>query len=81
MGNRSNIHEAGHIGRASAKDAAAQFAANVLPVVASIQKSGITTLAGIADALNGRGVRTARGGRWHVSTVMYLLRRSTDFGL
>jgi DNA invertase Pin-like site-specific DNA recombinase len=81
LGNRTNIHEAGHIGRASAKDAAAQFAANVLPVVASIQKSGITTLAGIADALNGRGVRTARGGRWHVSTVMYLLRRSTDFGL
>ena len=28
--------------------------------------------------LNGRGVRTARGGRWHVSTVMNLLRRSAE---
>lgn len=76
LGNRTNILDAGELGRRSAKEAAAQFAANVLPIVASIQRSGISTLAGIADALNGRGVRTARGGRWHVSTVKYLLRRA-----
>ena len=29
-----------------------------------------------ADALNARGIRTARGGRWHVSTVQNLLVRA-----
>ncbi|MGD9507011.1 MAG: recombinase family protein [Geminicoccaceae bacterium] len=75
LGNRSNIDLAGALGRQSAKDKATTFAANVMPIVLSIQATGITTLAGIAQALNGRGVRTARGGRWHVSTVMNLLKR------
>ena len=78
LGNRSNIRTAGAIGRLSAKDKAAAFASNVMPIVTSVQAAGVTTLAGIADALNGRGVRTARGGRWHVSTVMNLLRRSAE---
>jgi len=78
LGNRSNIEAAGEIGRQSAKDKAATFASNVMPIVASVQATGVTTLAGIADALNGRGVRTARGGRWHVSTVMNMLRRSSE---
>ncbi len=76
--NRSNIEAAGAIGRQSAKDKAAAFASNVMPIVASVHATGVTTLAGIADALNGRGVRTARGGRWHVSTVMNLLRRARE---
>ena len=56
--------------------AADQFAANVLPIVRAIQTSGVTSLAGIAEALNARGVRTARGGAWHASTVRNLLARS-----
>jgi hypothetical protein len=28
-----------------------------------------------SDELNARGMLTRRGGRWHVSTVMYLLDR------
>ena len=51
-----------------------RFAANVLPIVKQIQAAGITTLAGIADALNARGIRAARGGRWHPTTVQNLLR-------
>ena len=76
LGNRSNIKQAGASGRRAATATAAAFAANVMPIVNSLRASGVTTLAGIADALNARGVPTARGGRWHVSTVMYLLRRS-----
>ena len=53
-----------------------RFAANVLPVVAAIRASGVTTLAGIADALNARGIRSARGGRWHVSAVQNLIARA-----
>jgi len=35
----------------------------------------LTTLREIAAALNARGVRTARGGAWHSSTVHNLLTR------
>lgn len=52
-----------------------QFAANVLPIVREIQASGFRTLRDIAGALNARGIRTARGGAWHSSTVRNLLIR------
>ena len=52
-----------------------QFASNVLPIVREIQASGLTTLRDIAGALNARGIRTARGGAWHSSTVRNLLMR------
>jgi hypothetical protein len=53
---------------------------NSKPIVRTIQASGISSLAGIADALNLRGIRTARGGAWHASTVRNLLARSpADF--
>jgi DNA invertase Pin-like site-specific DNA recombinase len=54
---------------------AAEFAANVLPIVKEIQAAGLTTMRAIAAALNARGVRTARGGKWGPSTVLRLLRR------
>jgi DNA invertase Pin-like site-specific DNA recombinase len=53
-----------------------RFAANVLPVVRQIQAAGITSLHGIADALNARGIRTARGGQWYGTTVRNLLART-----
>ena len=46
-----------------------QFAANTLPVIASIKKAGINSLNGIAKALNDRGIPTARGTSWYASTV------------
>jgi DNA invertase Pin-like site-specific DNA recombinase len=52
-----------------------QFATNVLPIVREIQASGLTSLRDIAGALNARGIRTARGGAWHSSTVRNLLMR------
>ena len=51
-------------------------AANVLPVVASIQRAGVTTLKGLAGALNARGIATARGGKWYASTVRNLVARA-----
>jgi DNA invertase Pin-like site-specific DNA recombinase len=61
--------------QAAHRASANRFAANVLPIVESIRASGILTHAGIAEALNRRGVRTARGGRWHATTVRNLLAR------
>jgi DNA invertase Pin-like site-specific DNA recombinase len=60
-------------GTQAIRERAARFAANVLPLVESIQRSGITTLCGVSEALNARGVRTARGGQWHPTTVRNLL--------
>jgi DNA invertase Pin-like site-specific DNA recombinase len=51
-------------------------AENVAPVIARIKTSGVTTLAGIAEELNSRGIRTARGGRWHATTVRNALERA-----
>ncbi len=45
-------------------------------MVRELQAAGVSTLAGIADALNLRGIPTARGGEWHPSTVRNLLARS-----
>ena len=75
LGNRTNLDAAGARGRQASQIAADRHAANVLPMVETIQASGLRTLAGIAEALNSRGIRTARGGAWHKSTVANLLAR------
>ena len=64
------------IGVARIREKADLFAENIVPIIASIRTSGITTLKGIADALNARGIRTARGGSWHPTTVRNILGRS-----
>lgn len=43
-------------------------------MIKEIQGEGITTFAAIADELNNRGIRTARGRRWHPMTVRLVLR-------
>lgn len=51
-------------------------AVNVLPVIREIEASGAKTLRAIADALNARGIATARGGRWAAQTVANVLKRA-----
>ncbi len=51
------------------------FAEDLRDVVVSIQSEGHTSLRALAEQLNTRGIRTRRGGRWHVSTVRNLLSR------
>ena len=52
-------------------------ATEILPIIDGIRDVGITTLDGIADALNKRGVATARGGQWHPATFCRILMRAT----
>jgi len=47
-----------------------------MPVVQAIQNTGATTLEAITQALNQRGIRTARGAKWYASSVMNVLERS-----
>jgi DNA invertase Pin-like site-specific DNA recombinase len=76
LGNRTNLPEAALRGAASTRAAADAFARNVLPVVEQIRSAGAVSLRSIAEALNARGVRTARGGTWQASTVRNLLQRA-----
>jgi DNA invertase Pin-like site-specific DNA recombinase len=75
LGNRTNLGDAQAKGVKTNRAAADAFAANVLPIVRQIQAAGATTPRAIAAALNARGIRTARGGAWHDSTVRNLLAR------
>ncbi|MGM0583729.1 MAG: recombinase-like helix-turn-helix domain-containing protein [Pseudomonadota bacterium] len=54
---------------------AVAFARNLAPVIAELRADGVTSLRGLAEALNERGMLTRRGGRWHVSNVRNLLAR------
>jgi DNA invertase Pin-like site-specific DNA recombinase len=75
LGNRTNLPEAAAKGASANRDAADAFAANVLPVIRQIEASGIKGYRAIAAALNARGIRTARGGDWHATTVRNLKTR------
>ena len=77
LGNMSNAAEAAARGRDAQRAGADRLAASVLPIIASLRGQGATTLAEVAQGMNERGVRTARGARWHVSSVQNLLRRHT----
>jgi DNA invertase Pin-like site-specific DNA recombinase len=76
LGNRRNPREAAAAGTQVLKRDADAFAANVLPIIVSLRASGVTDLRGLAGALNTRGIRTARGGQWHVSNVKNVIDRS-----
>jgi DNA invertase Pin-like site-specific DNA recombinase len=68
-----------HMARKNAVEAvkaeADRYAANVLPIIREAQKAGATTLRQIAEALNARGISTARGGSWHAMSVKNMLER------
>jgi DNA invertase Pin-like site-specific DNA recombinase len=58
---------------AARQEAADSFAAGV---IRQIQKSGVSSLRGVAKALSARGVKTARGGEWTAVQVSDILRRA-----
>jgi len=76
LGNRTNLADAQAKGREASRKAADHFAANVLPIIRQLQAAGVTVPRAIAAALNARGIRTARGGEWHDTTVRNLLARA-----
>jgi len=72
---RIDRHEVSAKGVAAVTASADQHAANVLPIVRTIQAAGVVSLHGVADALNVRGIHTARGGKWYAATVRNMLLR------
>jgi DNA invertase Pin-like site-specific DNA recombinase len=70
------LHEAREQAVVSIKVLADQHAANVLPVIREIQRTGATSLHQIADALNARGITAPRGGKWYAKSVSNVLVRA-----
>jgi hypothetical protein len=67
LGNPTNLSVASSLGRIAQAQVADEFATKLMPLVQAIRNAGALTLAEIASALNSRGVRPARGGKWHRS--------------
>jgi hypothetical protein len=73
---RHTGHRAPNVADKARTERAVAKAMDLGPVVAEIRASGITTLHGIADELNRRGIPTAAGqGKWQPVQVSRVLRR------
>jgi hypothetical protein len=62
--------------REARQAASDERAAKLAPLVKALQAAGVTSLNGLAVALNARGVVTSAGGsQWHATQVSRLLKR------
>jgi DNA invertase Pin-like site-specific DNA recombinase len=78
---RTTKHAAAcRMGANSNRSNADQFATNMQPIINGIRGAGITTLSGITEALNMRGIMTARGGMWYPTTVKNVIARTVTLG-
>ncbi len=75
LGNRASLIAAQPIAREVIAKHADQHADDVMPTLKQIIKSGVRSVHIVAQQLNQRGVRTARGGQWHGTTILNLIRR------
>jgi DNA invertase Pin-like site-specific DNA recombinase len=69
------LAEARAISHARLKADAEAHSLAVMPTIREAQAAGAKSLRQIAAALNGRGIATARGGKWEAATVRNILRR------
>ena len=63
-------------GIARLKAKADAHATNILPVIEAIRAENKTSMKGIADELNKRGILTPNGGQWWATSVCNLLSRT-----
>jgi hypothetical protein len=67
-----------HAAREARQAAADERAAKLAPLIKALQAAGVTSLNGLAVALNARGVVTPAGGsQWHATQVRRVLARLT----
>jgi len=71
----ANPAKASAAGVSAIQQKADLFASNVLPLIKELKGQGLS-LAQIADQLNQRSIKTARGGDWYASTVSNALKRA-----
>lgn len=75
LGNPTNLAEAQARGAATNRRRAAHRVTELEPVVREIRATGMATATEIADGLNARGFKTARGLTWNKWNVRRLLER------
>ena len=75
LGNRASLIAAQPLAREVISKHADQHADNIIPTLRQIVKSGVRSVHAMAEQLNQRGVKTARGGSWHGTTILNLIRR------
>jgi DNA invertase Pin-like site-specific DNA recombinase len=56
------------------KSAKVEFAAKVFPIIQEIKSAGVSTLGGICECLNRRGISTRNGKNWYPATVRNILK-------
>jgi DNA invertase Pin-like site-specific DNA recombinase len=76
LGNAASLSRASSLGRRVIADQADRFARQVAPIIDEIFSSGVKSLSAVADALNSKGVRAPRRGRWTSTTVKRVLSRA-----
>jgi DNA invertase Pin-like site-specific DNA recombinase len=69
--------QASRKGAAKNAENACMHADNVLPIIRQIAAGGVS-LRKIADELNTRGIKTARGGLWYAATVRNIMARDNE---
>jgi hypothetical protein len=57
-------------------EAADEHARSLLPLLRTLRAEGAITIGAVTRSLNERKISTARGLRWHVSSVANLLARA-----
>jgi|TARA_B100001094_G_C18053779_1_gene731400 DNA invertase Pin-like site-specific DNA recombinase len=75
LGNPTNLEAAAKRGNETKKAMADDKAAQLRAILVGLEQAGVTSLQGVADALNARGIPTARGGQWYPSTVSNYMKR------
>lgn len=79
-GDRGNLPAEARKGNAASqavrKESAARRMEDLAPVIAELRAGGASSLRELAAGLNGRGVRTARGGEWSAVQVQRVLERA-----
>ena len=73
LGNRTNLDEARKNATKTIKRSAVDFAEKVAPIIKKIHEAGNTSHSACARSLNALGIRTARGGQWHATSVRRVL--------
>jgi len=59
------------------KSAKVEFAAKVFPIIQEIKSEGVSTLRGVCECLNLRGISTRNGKNWYPATVRNILKIQT----
>lgn len=78
LGNRTNIEQARTLAAESNRAARIARNAPTMLILTQLQQQGIQGYSALAKALNERGIRSARGGEWHATSVRNILVQSTE---